>query len=152
MEENPPFLPIVSTHRILFHFLILFHDFEGRKMKQNAVGTVLYAYMPIYYIIYIICLYMPIYPYMPTIFICQLYSHHAPPMLRWFGSKLFKTFVFEKSRSKSGWKKPLIWVGSRLRQIGTFRPSRKYCTRLRHRGFFLRGDKTPFIGDLCWFT
>ena len=40
MEENPRFLPIVSTHRILFHFLILFHDFEGRKMKQNAVGTV----------------------------------------------------------------------------------------------------------------
>ena len=41
MEENPRFLPIVSTHRILFHFLILFHDFEGRKMKQNAVGTVI---------------------------------------------------------------------------------------------------------------
>ena len=25
----------------MFHFLILFHDFEGRKMKQNAVGTVI---------------------------------------------------------------------------------------------------------------
>ena len=40
MKENPRFLPIVSTHRILFNFLILFHHFEGRKMKQNAVGTV----------------------------------------------------------------------------------------------------------------
>ena len=28
----------------------------------------------------------------------------------------------------------LIWVGSRLRQIGTFRLSRKDSTRLRHRG------------------
>ena len=27
-------------HRILFHFLILFHVFEARKMKQLAVGTV----------------------------------------------------------------------------------------------------------------
>ena len=42
MKENPRFLPIVSTHRILFHFLILFHDFEGWKMKQNTVGTVLH--------------------------------------------------------------------------------------------------------------
>ena len=77
MEENPRFLPIVSTHRILFHFLILFHDFEGRKMKQNAVGTVLYAYMPIYYIIYIICLYIPI---------CQLYlyANYIPIMLLLF--------------------------------------------------------------------
>ena len=28
-------------HRILFHFLILFHSFETRKMKELAVGTVL---------------------------------------------------------------------------------------------------------------
>ena len=43
MKENPQFFTIVSIHRILFHFLILFNHFEGRKMKQNAVGTVLFS-------------------------------------------------------------------------------------------------------------
>ena len=41
-KKKSGFFPIVSTHRILFHFLILFDDFEGRKMKQNAVRTIYY--------------------------------------------------------------------------------------------------------------
>ena len=32
-------------HRILFHFLILFHGFEARKMKGLAVGTVFILYL-----------------------------------------------------------------------------------------------------------
>ena len=39
-EENPRFLPIVSTHRQLFHFLHLFHGLEARKKKQLEVWTV----------------------------------------------------------------------------------------------------------------
>ena len=39
-EENSRFLPIVSTHRQLFHFLHLFNGFEARKRKQLALGTV----------------------------------------------------------------------------------------------------------------
>ena len=37
---NPRLLPIVSTHRISLHFLILSHGFDARKMKQLAVRTV----------------------------------------------------------------------------------------------------------------
>ena len=42
----------------------------------------------------------------------------------------------------------LIWVGSRLRQIGTFRPSRKNCTRLRHRGWCQKAGRQFFYHKL----
>ena len=37
---NSQFMPLVSSHRQLFHFLQLFHGYEASKTKQLEVGTV----------------------------------------------------------------------------------------------------------------